>query len=125
MIVGIYAAGVPVIPVDADSVVTHRLDMLHLRSSLVHLKRRGLIGAREVGLLGFGAMRPCAYCARTFIPQKSNPVARVVTVFPVDLDSFRFGNGDMFGVDLNGWHHTLSISLTPGMRRMLPVTFSS
>ena len=77
---------VPVIPLDADGVVAHRLDGLHLQGRLVHLEGAGGL------LLPFGAGR-----ARAVITQIRQSVLAVMAVLPVDANAFGLGDRDVLG----------------------------
>src|SRR5262249_10291277 len=105
--------------VDPDGVVAHRFYAEHLQRRLVHLER-----VARFRLPRGRAVRPGAGRAGALVAQVLQSVLAVVAVFPVDLDAFRLGNGNMFGVD----HVQLncrSTSRTPEMRRIAETSFSS
>src|SRR4051794_7182329 len=114
-----------IVPMDTDRVVAYGFDVLHFRTRFIHLERIRLLGLREAGLLGLGSVRARANRARAFISQKRDAVAGMVTILPVDFDAFGLRDCDVFRVDVRARHWVRSMSRTPGMRRMLPVTFSN
>src|ERR1035438_1218746 len=90
---GVDAGIVAVAPVDPDGVIAHWLHAEHLQRRLEHLKwivrlgwaRRGPVGAAARG-------------AGAFVAQVHEAVICLAAGLPIDLDAFRFGNGDVFGV---------------------------
>lgn len=96
MVKGVDAGIMPVIPVNTNCVGTYFLDVEYFKDRLVHLK--GIFrGSGIVGFLGLRAVGPRAARTGTLIAQVGKRVFTSMTVLPVDLDSFGFGNCDMFG----------------------------
>ena len=92
----INAGVVPVRPVNADRVATHRFHFIHAQLGLVHRKR--VIGRRRVaGLLRLGSVRAGAACAGAFVAQILDRILAMMAILPVDFDALRLGDRDVFG----------------------------
>ena len=99
--------------------MAHGLDAFQPQRRTVHLKRA------ERWLSRSSAVRAGAGSAGTVVPQVLQRVLAVVAVLPLDLDSLRFRDGDVFRFadrHLAEGHCTRSMSRTPEMRRMAAVT---
>src|SRR6185312_2078505 len=103
-----------------------RLHAEHLQRGLEHLKR--VLG---LGLAGRRSVRAGTGRAWAFVSQVGQAVVAVVAILPIDFDSLRFGNRNVFGVCGNkhfnrrSQANSLSTSRTPEMRRMAATSFSS
>src|SRR5947209_15865359 len=124
MIVRVDACVVAIAPENSDGVVAHLLHAVHLEGGLVHLKRVRLL--RVVALLWHRTMRSGAAGAGAFVAQIRDRVLTAMAVFPVDLDAFRFGDSDVFGIQHDDQAYgTRSTSRIPDMRRTEVTTRSS
>src|ERR1035437_5880871 len=92
------SAVVAVAPVDPNGVVAHRFHAEHLERRLEHGERIVRLGRAWGGAVGAGAGG-----AGALVAQVSEAVIAGVAILPIDLDAFRFGNGDVFGI--GGWRH--------------------
>src|SRR5215470_3306927 len=75
------SGAMPVIPEDANGVMTNRLSRVHLEPGLIHLKRTG---GRIVCFLRLCSMGSGAGGARTFIPKILKRILAVMPVLPID-----------------------------------------
>src|SRR5271165_75676 len=115
-----------VAPVDAKSIMSHCFHVEHLQSRFEHRKRAGRGRLRVIGFRRLRTMSARARRAWAFIAQIAERVFAPVAVFPIDLDAFRFGNGDVFGIGAGGCDHCVrSTSRTPETRRMALTTRSN
>ena len=86
-----------VIPEDLHRIVPHRLHVRHFDRRLEHLERVRA-RCRIVCLLRLGAMRAGAYRAGALVAQIAQAVIAMVAVLPIDLNAFRFGDGNVFRI---------------------------
>src|ERR1019366_2759639 len=93
VLVGVDAGIVAVAPVDPDGVVAHRFHGEHLERRLEH--REWIV---RLGRAWGGAVGAAARGAGALVAQVDEAVIAGVAILPIDLDAFRFGNGDVFGV---------------------------
>src|SRR5579863_6153445 len=126
MIEGINAGVVAVVPENAQRVVAGLLDAGHADGGFEEGKGAG--GGRGViALLRLRAVSAGAGGARALVAQIGVGVLAAMAVFPVDLQAFGFGDGEMFrfgvlGMGGRGGHCVRSTSRMPEMRRRAETT---
>src|ERR1019366_9117111 len=93
VLVGVDAGVVAIAPVDANRVVAHRFDGEHFQRRFEQGERIVRLGWARGRAVGAGARG-----AGALVAQVHEAVIAGVAILPIDLDSFRFGNGDVFGI---------------------------
>ena len=96
VIVAINTGVVSIVPVDADGIVAHGFDGLHLQFGLEHFQR--ICVGRP--FLGRRAMRAGAGGAGAFPAEEFEAEGGMNAVDPVDFNTLGFADGDMFGFRL-------------------------
>ena len=93
VIVAVNTGIVTIVPVDANGVVTHGFDGLHLQFGLEHFQR--ICVGRP--FLGRRAMRAGAGGAGAFPAEEFEAEGAMNAVDPVDFNTLGFTDGDVFG----------------------------
>ena len=100
VVIAIDPGVVTVVPMDSNGVTANGFDGLHLQLRLKHFQR--ICVGRP--FLGRSAMRAGAGGAGAFAAKECQREGGVNAVDPVDFNSFRFADGDVFGFGLGIGH---------------------